>query len=78
MGVYRIHDGGSVSMGKNLIYNYERYIKAFESMEKGNEIKQKNIIAYTISNFYFELSKLYVNEKNCNKAKTAIRQKLQF
>ena len=72
MGVYRIHDGGSVSMGKNLIYNYERYIKTFESMEKGNEIKQKNIIGYTISNFYFELSKLYVNEKNYNKAKTAI------
>lgn len=72
MGVYRIHDGGSVSMGKNLIYNYERYIKTFESIEKGMGKKHKRIIAYTISNFYFELSKLYVNEKNYNKAKTAI------
>jgi len=72
MGVYRIHEGGAVSMGKNLIYNYERYIKTFEAIEKGDEIKQKNIIACVISNFYLELSKLYVNEKNYTKAKNTI------
>lgn len=72
MAVYRIHEGGSVSMGKTLEFNYERYIKTFKAIEKDKEIKHKMTIAYTISNFYFDLFILYIKEKKYNKARIAI------
>ncbi len=72
MGVYRIHEGGAVSLGKHIESNYKRYIKTLTAIGNGKEIKHKRTIAYAIYSLYCELFVFYIKEKDYSKALSTI------
>ena len=78
MGVYRIHDQGLVSKGKNIIFNYERYLNTFKTLENCHELGQKKEIASTISNIYYELARCYCKEKKHTQAVYAIMNSINI